>query len=225
MPSVHSLSGGRRLEVGRAAFLLDGADLRYVTLDGIELVRRVHAAVRDAAWGTIEADTTDVEVHESADGVEVRAEARHSSALAELSWIVRARVEASGALSYAVELSPDAPFAYARMGLCLLLAPAGVVGRRYTAQTPQGEVSGTFSAAIGPQRIEDREIKPLFPSFAALRIDGRPGNVALDCRFEGDLFEMEDQRNWSDGSFKVYGTPLSRPRPQHAEPGRPIRQR
>ena len=48
--------------------------------------------------------------------------------------------------------------------------------------------------------------------------------IELDCRFEGDLFKMEDQRNWSDGSFKTYSTPLSAPRPKAAARGRPIRQ-
>ena len=31
--------------------------------------------------------------------------------------------------------------------------------------------------------------------------------------FDGDVFEMEDQRNWTDASFKTYSTPLSRPFP------------
>src|SRR5680860_1556216 len=31
--------------------------------------------------------------------------------------------------------------------------------------------------------------------------------------FEGDIFETEDQRNWTDASFKTYSTPLSNPFP------------
>ncbi len=30
---------------------------------------------------------------------------------------------------------------------------------------------------------------------------------------EGDAFETEDQRNWSDASYKTYVRPLSKPRP------------
>ena len=30
---------------------------------------------------------------------------------------------------------------------------------------------------------------------------------------KGDAFEMEDQRNWADASFKTYVRPLPKPRP------------
>ena len=31
--------------------------------------------------------------------------------------------------------------------------------------------------------------------------------------FDGDIFEMEDQRNWTDASYKIYSTPLRLPFP------------
>ena len=37
---------------------------------------------------------------------------------------------------------------------------------------------------------------------------------------EGDAFEMEDQRNWADASFKTYVRPLSKPRPYVIAKGR-----
>ena len=42
--------------------------------------------------------------------------------------------------------------------------------------------------------------------------------------FEGDLFEMEDQRNWTDASFKTYSTPISLGWPHRAQAGQEIRQ-
>ena len=33
--------------------------------------------------------------------------------------------------------------------------------------------------------------------------------VSAECRMEGDTFEMEDQRNWSDASYKTYVRPLA----------------
>ena len=36
-----------------------------------------------------------------------------------------------------------------------------------------------------------------------------PSGIELKLLFEGDLFEMEDQRNWTDASFKTYCTPQS----------------
>jgi hypothetical protein len=40
----------------------------------------------------------------------------------------------------------------------------------------------------------------------------------------GDTFETEDQRNWSDGSFKTYCTPLALPFPVEVTAGTAIRQ-
>ncbi len=42
---------------------------------------------------------------------------------------------------------------------------------------------------------------------------------------EGDAFEMEDQRNWADASFKTYVRPLSKPRPYVIAKGADDRQR
>ena len=35
----------------------------------------------------------------------------------------------------------------------------------------------------------------------------------MELRFGGELFEMEDQRNWTDASYKTYCTPLHLPYP------------
>ena len=45
--------------------------------------------------------------------------------------------------------------------------------------------------------------------------------VRLD--FEGELFEMEDQRNWTDASFKTYSTPTSLPWPSRLDAGAVVR--
>jgi len=41
----------------------------------------------------------------------------------------------------------------------------------------------------------------------------KTGSASFRIDFEGDVFETEDQRNWSDASFKTYSTPLSLPYP------------
>jgi D-apionolactonase len=53
--------------------------------------------------------------------------------------------------------------------------------------------------------------------------------VVGDCsevvvRLEGDVFEMEDQRNWTDASFKIYSRPLAWARPYRLEAGAEIQQ-
>src|SRR5258707_15141553 len=50
-----------------------------------------------------------------------------------------------------------------------------------------------------------------------------PG-VSAEVRFEGDIFEMEDQRNWTDASYKTYCTPLGLPFPAKVEKGARVKQ-
>src|SRR5262249_27971039 len=48
--------------------------------------------------------------------------------------------------------------------------------------------------------------------------------ATVQLEFAGDEFEMEDQRNWSDASFKTYCTPQSRPKPVTVQPGDKVQQ-
>src|SRR5262249_21605845 len=50
-----------------------------------------------------------------------------------------------------------------------------------------------------------------------------PG-VWAELRMTGDLFEMEDQRNWIDASFKTFCTPLRLPFPVEVAAGTRVRQ-
>jgi hypothetical protein len=50
-----------------------------------------------------------------------------------------------------------------------------------------------------------------------------PG-VWAKVRFSGDIFEMEDQRNWTDASFKTFCTPLRLPYPIEIKRGTHITQ-
>ena len=97
-------------------------------------------------------------------------------------------------------------------------------GRPYRGETPDGPIAGELPSLIGAQRIEGGQIFALFPAVESLTID-LDGGLAARFDFEGDLFEMEDQRNWTDGSFKTYSTPLALPWPKDAAPGQAIRQR
>ena len=62
-----------------------------------------------------------------------------------------------------------------------------------------------------------------FKSIRAITHGVRPG-LRATCRLEGDTFEMEDQRNWSDASYKTYVRPLALPWPYILPDGELLRQ-
>nr|WP_272209756.1 hypothetical protein [Marinicella sp. W31]MDC2875583.1 hypothetical protein [Marinicella sp. W31] len=55
-------------------------------------------------------------------------------------------------------------------------------------------------------------------------MEHRIGAITCSYRFSGEVFEMEDQRNWSDASYKTYCRPLSLPVPMRLEAGERIEQ-
>jgi hypothetical protein len=102
-----------------------------------------------------------------------------------------------------------------RIGWCVL-HPMELAGTVATTETPDGIVSGEFPVRISPHQpfIDMQSIAHAMPS---------GGEVII--RFAGDLFEMEDQRNWTDASYKTYSTPLRIPYPVEIEQGERVCQR
>ncbi len=74
---------------------------------------------------------------------------------------------------------------------------------------------GRFPESVSPHQP--------FLNVRAISHQPYPG-VSLEVRMTGDAFETEDQRNWSDGSFKTYSTPLARPYPVLVHPGDRVKQ-
>ena len=97
---------------------------------------------------------------------------------------------------------------YNRIGFCVLHPWRELGGAGYRGETPQGPVTGEFPRLVAPQRFENGVYVPLFNSVSRLEI-ALAGGGEVTLAFDGDLFETEDQRNWTDSSFKTYCTPLA----------------
>ena len=63
------------------------------------------------------------------------------------------------------------------------------------------------------------EISAHQPVFDIASLGWNDDDVQVHVRFDGDVFEMEDQRNWTDASFKTYSRPLSLPFPYRVAAG------
>lgn len=98
-----------------------------------------------------------------------------------------------------------------RVGICVHLPLEGFTGARYELLTGRG----TQRRLILPA-----EVAPQSPctDIRTMRFD-LPRRHRLELTFAGDEFEIEDQRNWIDGSFKIYSRPLARGYPYMIEAG------
>lgn len=212
----------RLLRVGPLSALLDGGDLRYITFDGTEVLRRIYVAVRDDAWGTVPATIEAVDVDEFKYGFAIRVDARHEHGSIQFDWQARVLLEwypaeagDSVLVRYATKGQPRAAFATNRTGLCVLHPLRDCAGRPCQAATREERSSVSFPALVAPHQP--------FTDVLSLRYAPRPDlhvTFTLDTRFE-----TEDQRNWGDASFKSYGRPLTLPYPYTLRPGETVSER
>ena len=82
------------------------------------------------------------------------------------------------------------------------------------------KVDGTVQLGEFPKYISPHQP---FIDVRAISHEVAP-NLHADVRFDGDIFEMEDQRNWTDASYKTYCTPLRIPYPVEIRAGTKISQ-
>ena len=214
----------RWLRAGPLSVALDGVDLRYVRLGEVEVVRRIYVAVRDRNWNTIPGVASDLEVDEHDDSFEARFSVRHESHDIAFSWNGSISGTPDGRISFSMDGHGERDLQYNRIGFCVLHPFRECAGRPYRGRTPGGPVSGELPDLVGPQVFRDGVYVPLFPSASQLEIDVADGPTAV-FEFEGDLFEMEDQRNWTDASFKTYCTPLGLGIPHGLTAGQELSQR
>jgi len=212
------------LKAGKLTARLDGIDLRDLRIGGFEVVRRLYAAVRDPVWHTIPGEYTILERKQSDDGFVIRFSASYDDPRAPFVWNGTIEGSSEGVLSYELDGEALADFDYCRIGFCVLHPDDATSGKRYRGRSADGEFSGTFPERIAVQRFENGVYTALSAPIDRLDVHMSP---ELDVRFEfeGDWFETEDQRNWTDASFKTYCTPLALGFPHHAVKGQRFRQR
>ena len=199
---------------------VDIVELRYC---GLEVLRCVGVRVRTPAWSTLPPEASGVAVERSEQRARITFQAAHRDGDIAFSWNGMITL-ADGRVIYELDGYAERAFDYARIGIVVLHPPAVTAGRTFRAWRSGRLTEGALPKLVGPQLIIDGEIKPLFPAFEELEIDATP-QLSLRLQMEGDLFEMEDQRNWTDGSFKTYSTPVGQPVPHHARAGQQFRQR
>ncbi len=197
-----------------SAVLTSGGALGAVRHDGVELLRGVAYIVRDRNWATVDPVLSGLVVEETGSGFTVR----YCAVCSDGAQVVRlqATIEATrDRLAFVVEAMPDGDFETARCGFAVL-HPAEVAGSAVRVT----HADGTVEEASFPDLID-----PWQPFKAIRSIAHRPADgLSVTCRLEGDVFEMEDQRNWTDASFKTYVRPLELPWPYVMPGGVPDRQ-
>lgn len=206
----------RLLRAGLLTATLDGGSLRWVKWRGVEFLRGLGFLVRNAGWGTPAITLTNLDVVEHQDSFSIGFHGSVRDGDARLDIRVTIEGLASGVLSARAEVMPRTDLVTNRTGFVVLHPIEGFAGNAVTVDHSDGSVEQRDIPALVSPAQPVRDILGLL--YTPL-----PG-LDVSFRFEGEVFEMEDQRNWTDASFKTYSRPLDRPRPYTLQAGIPITQ-
>jgi D-apionolactonase len=206
------------LRAGNLHLTLDTGLLRYVRAEERELLRSIYFTLRDENWGTLPFRIANEQRTVSETDFAVRFEATHYQDDTDiLRWQVTMVGTSESTLTVSIDGEVLQPFRRNRAGFCVLHPIEECAGQPVRITQPDGTVShDTYPLLLNPDRF--------FPYVQAMRWQ-TPAGATVDLAFAGDAFETEDQRNFGDGSYKTFCTPLARPFPVQLTPGDRIQQR
>src|SRR5438132_216077 len=213
----------RRFECGRFSFVLENGAVRWLKWDDREILRGVAFLLRDRNWGTPTAILDPISVDAASGQLSIHVRGRIACDGECFEFTSTILVGADGTFSFTTEGRSGGPLLTNRCGL-VILHPADFAGLNLEIGHADGSRELTrFSHAISPGQ----------PAFNIRSLDyTRCGGPRVHCRVDASLpshesapCEMEDQRNWSDASFKTYVGSLLDPWPYLLQPDFQIRQK
>lgn len=185
------------------AELLEDGTLRAVRVGGEKILSSIYPTVRDEHWGTIPTRFMSFKVRQDENSFRVEFKAEHRNDIVHYEWNGTIEGHTSGFLTYRMEGEARNDFRRNRIGLCLL-HPMEMAGTSLIVETTDGMREGEFADLITPDDP--------YTDMKTMQFRMKSG-LDVQLKFEGDLFHMEDQRNWTDASYKTFCTPLHIPYP------------
>lgn len=174
----------------------------------------MYPAFQDRNWTARPWVVESEHLSSSNDSFEVEAHGHGTFDAASFRWTCRVRGEATGTITLDFSGTAEAPFLRNRLGLCVLHPVRGRAGTPVTVEHSDGSTeTAEFPLGIAPHQP--------FRDLRGLTHEVAPGTT-LSIRMEGEVFETEDHRNWSDASFKHYCTPIALPFPVEVVSGAQI---
>lgn len=196
--------GGFTLDLARDA-------VRNITYDGAQIIDLLYTAIRPLDWSTLAPDEHSEDIQIIGNDCVISITDSFNGVMTSQT---RVTLSAGNAFSVAYELHGLTDYSVNRWGICFCLNTAEWMG---SAVLSSGN-RYSLMEDIAPQRAIDGVVQGLFPPSSELHF------VAPDMRFikalsSGKVLEAEDQRNWTDNTFKIYSGSLSEPRPYKVTAG------
>jgi hypothetical protein len=197
-----------------SASLSEEGALSRVSWNGVEILRGLSVVVRTNTWLTVVAESQ-VHVNAEPSSFTVTISARNTGDGVNFSWDGEISAKADGALTFSFVGQSHGTTSTNRIGLVALHSLNWAGRECLLTHSDQTEETTSYPSLVSPHQPM-MHISRLSQQI----IDGHQ----LDISFAGEVFEMEDQRNWTDASFKTYSRPLEWPFPYDLSDGEKVQQ-
>lgn len=204
------------LKAGKLGMIYGDGTLRYVSSGRTELLRMVYPALRDPQWLTIPPETEEETIEQKEDSFKIKLKYLYRSG--EINFRATCSIEGNSdnTITFIMDGEALSAFRKNRIGICVLHPVEQNEGINCIIE----HTDGSIEESVFPEEISPHQV---FRDIRSMKWINKSIRCSLD--FEGDVFETEDQRNWTDNSFKTYSTPLSLPYPVLLDKGTKIYQK
>ncbi|MBO9571019.1 MAG: hypothetical protein J7497_02235 [Chitinophagaceae bacterium] len=185
------------LRAGNIELLYEPGRVRYIKFKGEEILRMIYPAIRAEDWATINGAILKEKIKTTADSFHITFEMEYEER--EIKYRASYEINCSNdMLEYIMNGEALSSFKSKRVGLCVHHPIETCSGREVSILHPEGK-----KAVYNFPEL----ISPVWPFTDIITMSWNTGKNNVDLTFEGDLFETEDQRNWTDDSYKTYSGP------------------
>jgi hypothetical protein len=212
----HTSEPAIKLKAGNLSLSFEGGNIRYISIGKTEIIRMIYATVRDKEWITILPEISDTILKSDTDSFNISYNCSYKSGDIDFSAHIQIEGKPDNSIILSFEGEALNTFEKNRIGFCVLHPIEGYAGNDCIIIHPDNKTDKCrFPEDISPHQP--------FKDISSMKWAINGSTCTLD--YFGEIFETEDQRNWTDASYKTYCTPLSLPYPAKIEKGEKIIQR
>ncbi|MEP7142224.1 MAG: hypothetical protein ABI707_05105 [Ferruginibacter sp.] len=205
-----------KLTAGELSLHYENGFLRWITTGENEVLRMVYFAVRDKEWNTVPGKILNQKIERTKKNFSISYEMLFEKDDISLQWDATIKGSSDNRIVFDIKGKALSTFKKNRTGFCVLHPIKECEGNNILIQHKNGTLEeNIFPISISPQQP--------FKNIEAMQwcLDD---NSKITVTFEGDIFETEDHRNWTDNNYKTYCTPLEIPFPVTINKGDEIHQ-
>ena len=195
----------KRVEHGDFSLDLSQGAVRNIRYKNSLIIDQLYALIRPLDWSTLKSDQH-IDQIEIIDGIcNIKITDSYFNTLISHTLIT---LGLENTFTVDHELEAKAEYSVNRWGVCFCLNTHDWMGAKVVSSAGEFQLP----VDIAPQRVVDGVTLGIFPAANEMELQAADGRTLL-ARSTGKILEAEDQRNWTDNTYKIYSGSLAEPLP------------